>query len=210
MDQTKKCPQCGEIKNHCEFSISKTAKNGLQGYCKVCRRFNQSNYRLRNLSKINEYRKKNLEHIKSYTSDWQKNNSDKISVYLARRRAKKKNNTHPLHNPQLEETLHQIRIRVSNCLKIPYEVDHIWPLSQGGPHHHDNLQVIPKSLNNTKRANLTFRHESLLDWTDLPIHLLKWIKENNSEQFKSAVKLWVNSGEYTLEDFKNHLKSKNV
>lgn len=36
-----------------------------------------------------------------------------------------------------------------------YEVDHIKPISRGGQHHQDNLQILSKSLNRKKRNKIT-------------------------------------------------------
>jgi len=48
-------------------------------------------------------------------------------------------------------------VRVSNKLQIPFEVDHIVPLTKGGLHHPDNLQVVPASWNRKKYNSNTER-----------------------------------------------------
>lgn len=42
-----------------------------------------------------------------------------------------------------------------------FEVDHIKPLSKGGLHHEDNLQLLPKYLNGSKSNKwpLTFEEK---------------------------------------------------
>lgn len=42
--------------------------------------------------------------------------------------------------------------RLSRCIGIPYDVDHITPLSAGGEHSARNLQPLPASINRRKHA----------------------------------------------------------
>lgn len=44
--------------------------------------------------------------------------------------------------------------RLSKETGIKHEVDHIWPLSKGGPHLPWNLQVLTKEENRTKGAKI--------------------------------------------------------
>ena len=44
--------------------------------------------------------------------------------------------------------------RLTKCTGFPWEVDHIIPLSRGGAHHENNLQVITKAANSRKRDKL--------------------------------------------------------
>ena len=44
--------------------------------------------------------------------------------------------------------------RLTEETGVKYEVDHIWPLSKGGPHLPWNLQVLTKEKNRTKGAKL--------------------------------------------------------
>jgi len=44
--------------------------------------------------------------------------------------------------------------RISEETGIPHEVDHIIPISKGGMHHQDNLQIITRELNRKKGASL--------------------------------------------------------
>jgi hypothetical protein len=47
--------------------------------------------------------------------------------------------------------------RISQKLQIPFEVDHIVPLSIGGLHHPNNLQIAPASWNRSKHNRNTER-----------------------------------------------------
>ena len=46
-------------------------------------------------------------------------------------------------------------VRVSNKLQIPFDVDHIVPLTKGGLHHPNNLQISPASSNRSKNNSNT-------------------------------------------------------
>jgi hypothetical protein len=48
-------------------------------------------------------------------------------------------------------------VRLSNKLQIPFDVDHIVPLSVGGIHHPNNLQVVPAAWNRSKGNRNTER-----------------------------------------------------
>jgi len=41
--------------------------------------------------------------------------------------------------------------RISKCLQIPFDVDHIIPLSKGGLHEPNNIQPVPASWNRSKQ-----------------------------------------------------------
>ena len=43
---------------------------------------------------------------------------------------------------------------MSQLTGIPHEVDHIIPISKGGPHHPSNLKVIPRDENRSKGARI--------------------------------------------------------
>lgn len=49
---------------------------------------------------------------------------------------------------------YEIAGRVSRCLGVAHEVDHIIPVARGGPHHESNLQVLPSIINRRKWAHL--------------------------------------------------------
>ena len=136
-------------------------------------------------AKAKEWREANKENLKKYRSEyserhkeWVKNNPEKVSLIYNRARAKREGALHPEHNNNIEFTLDSMRLRVQNCLGIKFEKDHILPIACGGPHHHGNLQIIPKSINREKRANLNYTHNLLTHWTKLPLELINWKKFN--------------------------------
>ena len=76
-------------------------------------------------------------------------------------RATKKNQT-PL-DADLEKIayIYQICETINQMSEERYEVDHIRPISKGGLHHQDNLQILKASLNNKKRAKITDEYKGI-------------------------------------------------
>lgn len=56
---TKRCPKCNEIKDTVQFGKNRSEKDGLQTYCKLCRKI---------------YQKENKEHIKKYNKEYYQTN----------------------------------------------------------------------------------------------------------------------------------------
>lgn len=76
--QTKICSGCKEIKSLNEFCKNKTFKDGLEYYCKKCRKEYKRKHYQKNREKLIEYQKeyyqKNREKIIKRNSEYQKNN----------------------------------------------------------------------------------------------------------------------------------------
>jgi hypothetical protein len=167
-------------------------------------RIYEENYRNNNRDKINSankvWRKNNPKKAIASSRAWQIANPDKVRIIKSRRRANKINQLHPDHDIEIEKQLINKARELEVLHDIKYHVDHIWPLSKGGPHHHDNLQVISQSLNNQKKDYVEFTHPDTRSWMDLPNHLLRWIKINKPEQFNETVEELVKCGKYTQHE----------
>lgn len=66
---------------------------------------------------------------------------------------RKEANTHLLTKNQKQEmrVVYTQTRRISKCLQIPFDVDHIIPLSKGGLHEPSNIQPVPASWNRSKQ-----------------------------------------------------------
>jgi 5-methylcytosine-specific restriction endonuclease McrA len=137
------------------FHKQKAGKFGLRATCKVCHAEYRENNKERDVIRVAKWQKNNREKYMVYNAKWQRDNSDKCNAYKAKRRAKKLNQTPDL----TQEEKHQIELiyKKSQELGQDWQVDHIIPLSKGGLHHPDNLQVVTKRYNLEKRAKLNFR-----------------------------------------------------
>lgn len=59
-----------------------------------------------------------------------------------------------------------IRLIYENC-PAGYEVDHIVAISEGGPHHHNNLQYLPAIVNRKKNRTQNYDRSTILRWQDI-------------------------------------------
>lgn len=114
-------------------------------------------YRLKNkehtLLYWKEYSLKNKEHIKEYKKEYNKNNRNKKNVINAKRRAKKKAATPENANYKIIQVFYNMSNRLTNCLGIPFHVDHLIPLNINGIHHENNLLPVPASVNLSRKKD---------------------------------------------------------
>ena len=97
------------------------------------------------------YRKANRGKIK----DWYKSNKDKVYAYCVKRRALKMDGYEELNADDkfvIEECYELMQLRTTK-MGFAWHVDHIKPLSKGGKHHPNNLQVVPATWNLRKNNN---------------------------------------------------------
>lgn len=102
-----------------------------------------------------EWRKNNKESYSKSRCRWRKNNTGKINAATARRRALKLDQT-PVLTPDEKRQIIDI-YKKSHELGSDWQVDHKIPLSKGGLHCPDNLQVVLKSYNQQKSDKFNFR-----------------------------------------------------
>jgi HNH endonuclease. len=167
----KTCTKCGAEKPHAEFSKHKRAKDGLQPYCKACDNEHNKKWREDNRERMLERSKKwneenkerkresdkkwredNKEHVREYTKKWAKDNPHIGRAKAQRRRARKK-----AALPYLSENDNlalKLLSEEASILGEGWHLDHIVPLSKGGLHHPDNLQIVRGSYNLSKKDKL--------------------------------------------------------
>lgn len=167
----KVCIACKSQKPFEEFHKSKRNRDGRRGKCKPChneaaRKYNAANReKVREISKRSDkknrykykervllWEQRNKEKRQEQARIWRSNNKDKVCNYLATRRALKKETSK--YQTRLEkfmiESLYWISRVLSNSCKENFEVDHITPLSRGGSHSFDNLQILTATENRRK------------------------------------------------------------
>jgi len=107
-------------------------------------------YRKNNKQKINayarEYYQRNKEARKEYQRNYSKDNPGKIRAKEARHRALKLQQTPSWFCKDTVDEIYDVAV------EFGYEVDHIVPLSKGGLHSHENLQLMTRSENASKGA----------------------------------------------------------
>ena len=144
--KSKYCPKCDTIKNGADFypSISKPA--GVQDYCKICQNEISMAY-------MKAHPEQTYEHNKAY----RKRNPDKVSDWD--RTAKIKRHR-LLANAECDSgiTLDSLYTRDGGicgicsllCDREDASIDHICPLSKGGDHIWNNIQLAHHKCNSSK------------------------------------------------------------
>ncbi len=109
----------------------------------------KSRYKLKS-KEVKEYQKKynelNKEKVSlrssEYGKKWRKENRAKCNFYVYKRRTFLMERTSETANMNLIKQFYILAESLTQSTGIKYVVDHIKPLSKGGLHHQDNLQVI--------------------------------------------------------------------
>lgn len=125
------------------------------------------------------YYKKNRDKIiarnRTYAAKRLVREPDKVraqhSRYVLKRLAAKKAAIHPDHSDKIEQELFEEAQRRGRQTGVLQEIDHIIPLITGGPHHHLNLQVLPRDLNRQKGADPFWEHPDFKCWKHVPQYL---------------------------------------
>jgi len=107
--------------------------------------------------KRTEYNKNNKDKIKERKKKWKENNPALLLQHVANRRARKKRaipawlRSCPVEKRRVY-TVYLLSRLLAKADGIERHVDHMWPLSDGGPHWSGNLQVLTKEENLEKGA----------------------------------------------------------
>ena len=111
-------------------------------------------YRAANPEKVRAkdavYRAANREKARASNAAWATANPEKVNARSAKHRAAKRDATAENADHGIIATFYATAKRLSDVTGIPFEVDHIVPLTAtggGGKHCHTNLRVLPKVIN---------------------------------------------------------------
>lgn len=154
-DSTKK--NYDENKEKRSLQRKERRKNNREQYLLVAKAGRE-----RNKEKIKEYfrgyYKNNKDKVALANKKWREKNWARMSGLLAKYRTKKTAQTPDLSNESkmIIVSLFQQAQRLSKTIGVPFEVDHIIPISLGGIHAPMNLQVIPRSVNRKKHNKKIF------------------------------------------------------
>jgi len=153
-------------------SISKAAKLSRK---KHKERYNEymSQWYKDNKGSYKQRYQDNKEYMTEQHKRYRKNNKAKINALTAKRRSIKRNQT--LDNIDKEKimSIYQIAHEMAAEYGVEYQVDHIKPLSKGGLHHEDNLQILSRSLNLKKASKWPLTKEEKLLYAGVTIKDLK-------------------------------------
>lgn len=157
----KRCGICGRFLSIDDFDWTNREKTTKNSKCSKCTRnyftlWYETNIKekkkvLKHIAKLKKiWRKNNGKLIKTYRKKFNKNNPEKLAAQGIKYRYNKENQTPELTKKNI--ALMKRIYKKSNELGVKWQVDHIIPLSKGGLHHPDNLQIIPK-VENLKKGN---------------------------------------------------------
>lgn len=88
------------------------------------------------------------DYTKKYRKEYQENNRSKINAHTAKRRAWKLSQTSSDADMiEIQKIYFMAALMNKISTGIKWHVDHIIPLSKGGLHHQDNLQILEARIN---------------------------------------------------------------
>lgn len=140
---SKCCSKCGTVKPVSEFYKYKRSADGFQSYCKECHSGYYAKY----------YEDNREDYAARHAANFQMN---KTSYYARKNnyRNRVRADSEKLTGEQKERVayLYWLAQDLQAVTGEPYEVDHIKPISKGGEHHPENLQILPRDMNRKKGA----------------------------------------------------------
>jgi hypothetical protein len=115
-------------------------------------------WRIRNKDRISayakKYRKEKADMIRATKNEFRRKKIAKVYAWNAERRAKLRGARVAGYNRDMVVQIYEMARRISKCTGIAHDVDHHIPLARGGPHHQNNLRVIPHIINIRKSAKM--------------------------------------------------------
>ncbi len=174
--QTKKCTRCKHEKPLDQFS-KRGDSDRPRSHCNQCKKLAQEEYRERNREKvkagstnyrkrlgaslnkrIRQWRKRNPDRDRAIHSKWKANHKDAVNASTHRRRAQIKGNGGSYTAAEWQAIKAAQDHRCLMCGRrepeIKLTVDHVIPVSQGGPNTADNIQGLCKSCNSKKHRKV--------------------------------------------------------
>ena len=105
---------------------------------------------------MREWHESNKEHVYNYNKQYRKENAAKIYAQDSAHHARSKGAAMPVSEIEklMVKYLYEDARRITRETGVKHEVDHIIPLSKGGPHLPWNLRVIT-AKENRKKYNKT-------------------------------------------------------
>jgi 5-methylcytosine-specific restriction endonuclease McrA len=96
-----------------------------------------------------KYTQLNPEKVKKAQHNYYLNNKAQRRAYTKAREAglAKAYSTLPDTHKGIVKGIYEASQRISKCLGVTFHVDHIVPISKGGQHTPDNLQIVPAKWN---------------------------------------------------------------
>jgi|SRR5690606_28541254 len=167
----KACGRCGEVKPFAEFSADSRRADGVRGVCKSCAKLSQSEWVSRNREKVRRgvnarraaWSPEQRAAANAASAAWKRANPEKVRDYVHRRRAAKAaTECGPIDYGALWDECSGSCPDCGTLIdrRAPWgsaefaSLDHIVPLSAGGPHAQHNLRYTCLPCNLRKSAKV--------------------------------------------------------
>lgn len=163
----KSCSCCKEIKDFSYFSPDKRVASQCSSRCKSCSSLKAQENRIKNPNKVKEaasrYAKAHPDTLLKRNSEYRSKNPEKVAEWkkkdralnksrIAADNAKRRVSTKGILSSEVKQMYALRDFYIAMSLGEPFHVDHIVPLSKGGLHEADNLQILPAVDNLRKGA----------------------------------------------------------
>ena len=99
---------------------------------------------------------------------WQHENKPRRALHSSHRRTLKRNQLHAEHNFSIEEKMRNAAGKLTIETGVEHHVDHIIPIKHGGWHHHENLQILPAPVNQSKSSSPFWISSTYKDFRSVP------------------------------------------
>ena len=158
------CSRCKKYKPLWSFGTEKKDQLSVFAYCKSCHK----EYDLERNSKVREEKSKRA-------MEWFFNNRERNYKKNAKRTALKREHYSELtlEEQKIIKSYSWLKKQLKLATGETWSIDHIVPLSKGGNHHPDNIQLIPLAENRSKYNDPLYkpikivRIEEVLDYNPI-------------------------------------------
>ena len=99
---------------------------------------------------------------------WSNENKPRLALKSSNRRTLKRNLLHAEHDSSIEEQMRNAADALTKQTGVEHHVDHIIPIKHGGWHHHDNLQILPAPVNQSKSSSPFWVSSEYKDFRSVP------------------------------------------
>lgn len=153
---TKICTKCKEVRRLDQFTKDKAGKDGLHSQCKICRSIARKIYRAANLdaerARTVAWHVANPGRNRTNSADYRSRNLAKETARLGKLRLTRLGQAPEVSAIEnwMIGAMYTMSIILSKSTGERYEVDHIHPVSKGGLHTFENLQILSKADNRAK------------------------------------------------------------
>lgn len=163
----KYCPKCTRTLDLSGFYKNKSRVDGLQGYCKECKKKRDRQYDAEHREEVNKYAREQRSRSKNYLSHLKKyrEKSKPIRAKIQMKRKTSKLQRMPKWLTEFDllkiKCYYQVAAMYSKESGFDWHVDHVIPLqgkNVSGLHVPSNLQIIPAIENMRKNNHYEVEH----------------------------------------------------